>query len=93
MVWGLARDERDRNGVCMNTYFVTDQDEGYEGISFIVAETAEAAAAAFADNMGFGPYDLEFTTLRVFEPKANVKTYRFDIAPHVVEVKASKGAK
>ena len=77
----------------MNTYFITDQDGGYGDVIVIEAETSEAAAAAYADNEGFEPYDFEFTTLRVFEPKVNVKTYRFDITPRVVEVKASKGAK
>ncbi len=77
----------------MNTYFVADWDEGYGDVFVIVAETPEAAAAAFAELMGLDYGELELTTLRVFEPKVNVKTYEFDTTPRVVEVKASKGAK
>jgi hypothetical protein len=77
----------------MNTYFVTESHQGYDEVSIITAETAEAAVLEHAENMGYDADDLEQITFNVYEPKVNVKSYAFDTTPRVVAVKATKGAK
>ncbi len=76
----------------MNSYFVTESNEGWEQAYHYIAETAEDAALAYVAE-GCDNEDLTLVEVRVFEPKLNVKSYTFDVTPRAVEVKKPRATK